>query len=188
MTDETSARLFVAAPVDAAVCAALLQWAGSSAQGRPGLRIVNADALHITLCFLGSHPLSAIGEIARACRCVAGHARPELVLAGALWLPPRRPRVLAVSLEDGSGSLSDVQTMLAARLHGDGWYRPEHRRYMPHVTVARVRHGARVEQGELAPVPPLRFEVSGVTLMRSHLGPTGAQYEALMEVALGAAP
>lgn len=170
-----------------AVSTELLRWAGASLTGRAGLRIISVDAVHITLCFLGSLPVSAIEQIAGACRSIAGHECAGLVVAGALWLPPRRPNVLAVSLEDSSGSLADLQAILAARLHGDGFYDPEHRRYLPHVTVARVKRGARVDHGELAPTPRLRFDVDVVTLMRSHLGPAGPRYEALAEVALGAA-
>ena len=47
----------------------------------------------------------------------------------------------------------------------------------PHVTVARVRRGARAPSGDLRPPPQLPFRPNALTLFRSHLGSAGARYE-----------
>ena len=72
-------------------------------------------------------------------------ARPaaELAVGEPLWLPPRRPRVLAVALEDPDGALGRTQTAVSSALAAGGWYVPETRPFLAHVTVARVRKGAR---------------------------------------------
>ena len=137
----------------------------------------------MTLCFLGSRPAEEAGAIAAAVRACAAPV-PALALAGAAWLPPRRPGVLAVDLADGEGACAEVQRCLAQALGALGAYERERRRFRPHVTVARVRRGARVGRGlpELPAVGP--FAGAAVTLFRSHLGRGGARYEALERVAL----
>jgi 2'-5' RNA ligase len=101
-----------------------------------------------------------------------------------VWLPARRPRVLAVRLEDAGGRLTALQGALSERLHAGGWYEPEQRPYLPHVTVARVGGRARVKPAPLPGPPPLSFTPEWVTLFRSHLSPKGARYEALSRAAL----
>ncbi|HEX6391160.1 MAG TPA: hypothetical protein VFZ89_16990, partial [Solirubrobacteraceae bacterium] len=59
----------------------------------------------------------------------------------------------------------------------------ERRRYLPHVTVARVRRGQAPRDYSLDPPPaPDGFAAQALTLMRSHLGPGGAQYEAVVRL------
>jgi 2'-5' RNA ligase len=121
--------------------------------------------------------------IAAACRAVAGSGPARLALGGALWLPRRRPGVLAVGLEDLGGALAHTQAALSAGLADAGVYRPESRPFLAHVTVARVRHRERLRGRELAPPPPsLTFEADTITLYRSDLTPAGASYEALATV------
>ena len=189
MSDER-VRLFVALELPELVRGALVQWRVEQVGEQPGLRFTSPESLHLTLCFLGSVPATAVDAIAGACRSVAGFARLALGLGEAVWLPSaRRPRVLAVDLDDaGSGSagasavgLGQLQAALAAA----GWYEPETRPFRPHVTVARVRSGARVHGVELPRPVPVQFVGSDVALMRSWLGGShGARYERLAKVAL----
>jgi 2'-5' RNA ligase len=59
------------------------------------------------------------------------------------------------------------------------FHEPETRPFRPHVTVARVRRGARLRGRDVPPAPRLRFVPVGVVLYRSHLGRGGAVYEAV---------
>lgn len=182
---EPRARLFVALELPAEVRTRLAAGAASSARGDPALRAVAADALHLTLCFLGSRPVTEIEPIGAALARCAGPA-PTLRLGEVIWLPARRPRVLAVAILDPDGSAGDLQRRVAARLAAGGWHRPERRAFRPHVTVARVRRGERPRQAA-PPVPdPAGFRCDAVTLFRSHLGGGPARYEALARVPLGA--
>lgn len=152
--------------------------------GRPELRRVPASSLHVTLCFLGPRPADEAGAIGEAVRACAGPV-PALALASAAWLPPQRPGVLAIDLVDRDGACATVQRRLARALAELGVYRRERRRFRPHVTVARVRRGARVRRDGLPELPAVRpFAGAAVTLLRSHLGRGGARYEALERVAL----
>src|SRR5207302_892374 len=95
--------------------------------------------LHATLCFLGWSSVGEIEQIGAACsEAVGERLPPALTFTGPLWLPRRRPRVLAVGLEDGSRALEEIQAALTAALTAGGWYEPERRPYLPHVTVARA--------------------------------------------------
>ena len=109
---------------------------------------------------------------------------PALTVAGPAWLPPRRPRVLAVDLTDPEGACARLQASVSAALAAIGAYTPERRPFRPHVTVARVRKGARVDTG----LPPMSvhdaFAAAALTLYRSRLSPKGARYEALDRTAL----
>ena len=178
------ARLFVALELPAAPREALFVWTARVLSGRAGLRPVAADALHVTLCFLGSCALDLIAPIAGACEVVAGEPVAELTVGRPLWLPPRRPGVLAVELNDLRGGVARVQAALSDALHAGGWYQPEKRPFLAHVTVARVRRGVRVRRQELGSPPALTLTPSTVTLYRSRLGPGGARYEPLHSVEL----
>ena len=177
-------RLFVALDLPGGVRDELVAWRQPILQDQPGLRAVGLESLHVTLCFIGSRPAAEIEPIAGACRSVAGLPARSLRLAEAVWLPARRPRVLAVALEDLDGGLSRVQAGLSALLAERCDYRPEQRPFLPHVTVARVRRGVRIASEQLPAPARLRFAAETVTLFRSHIGPGGAHYEPLDSVPL----
>jgi 2'-5' RNA ligase len=98
--------------------------------------------------------------------------------------------VLTVELADPSGTLAALQAAVSVALVDALGIVPERRRFLPHVTVARVRRGAVPRRGGLPDVPwePGRpFPGEAVTLFRSHLNrtpPTPARYEPLLRVPL----
>lgn len=179
-------RLFVALALPTQITQALLSWRDEVLRGLRGLRVLGPEHLHVTLCFLGWQASEAAEKIAAACQSTAAAgSAPELVLGRPVWLPPRRPRVLAVELDDPGDGLARLQSALSARLAESGWYVPERRPYLGHVTVARVRRNASVRPGPLVGPPELSFTAPLLTLFRSILSPAGARYEALVEVRLG---
>ena len=176
-------RLFVALDLPGHVREALLSWRSDILRRTPDLRAVAPDALHVTLCFLGSRPATEVQAIAAACDgALRQAAAGELGLGAALWLPPRRPRVLAVELDDLTGELARVQGAVSEALADGGWYTPEKRPFLGHVTVARVPARARPRPTSLPPLASLRFRAPAVTLYRSRLQRAGAQYEPLASV------
>jgi 2'-5' RNA ligase len=181
-------RLFVALELPDDVRDVLQRWRSRALSDMQGLRAVDAENLHVTLCFLGSCEAAEIDSIGAACAgAVAGREPCSLALGGALWLPPRRPRVVAVDLDDHGSALASVQASLSDALAAGGWYRPESRPFLAHVTVARVGSGARVRAGELPALDPVAFAGSTVTLYRSRPSPRGARYEPLRRIDLGEA-
>jgi 2'-5' RNA ligase len=140
---------------------------------------VPRESLHVTLAFLGEQPDP--DAIAAAVGAIAPRPVP-LALAAPAWLPPRRPRVLALDLHDPSGACARLQAEVSEALRSV--YTPEKRAFRPHVTVARVRKGARVDTA--MPAAPARrtFAAAALTLYRSRLSPHGARYEAVARTPL----
>ena len=145
-----------------------------------------ADAsLHVTLAFLGHRPEEHAGAVAAVLQGMEDRAAPPVSLGAALLLPPRRARVLAVALTDPDGALGRLQADVAGALAAAGLHEPEARPFRPHVTVARVRSGARAPRTVDAAPEPVACDAGPVVLYRSHLGRGGAAYEPLAVRALG---
>jgi 2'-5' RNA ligase len=168
---------------------------GRAAAGRrpaERLRLLEPDTLHLTLCFLGDRPVEETESIGDALAAACAEARPvgELTLGAPLWLPPRRPRALAVELhDDPHRTLEALHDTLATALavvgdRSNSAQRPGRRRFRPHVTVARLRPGDAPRERGLPATPPLSFAPRSVTLYRSWLTPTEAVYEELATHAL----
>lgn len=173
-------RLFLAAELPDRVSDELAQWTRAAVGRGEQPRRLDPAAMHLTLCFLGEQPPSAVAPIARAlgesAELVAAVA--DLRLGAPVWLPPQRPRVLAVAVGDPDGALGALREALVAQLAAILAWDPGRERFRAHVTVARMRPGSQRAR-ELPPTPPLRFAVTAATLFRSTLDPGGARYEAL---------
>jgi 2'-5' RNA ligase len=181
------ARLFVALELPAQARAVLADWAREAIGGAPGVRLLDRQALHLTLCFLGE---IALGEVDGISSALAGEVTGDVVPGPLVfqplevrWLPQRRPRVCAVALRDRDGRGGVLQAALSTRLAAGGWYEPERPGWLAHVTVARM--SARSARGDrvVDPVPPELepFGATAVALMRSW---PGSRYEALTRIAL----
>jgi 2'-5' RNA ligase len=183
------ARLFVALQLPVEAREALERWRSAAPRRVRGLRLVDPAALHVTLCFLGWRLEREIEDIGAACaEAAAGWGPLVLAFGDPVWLPERRPRVLAARIGDPASGLADLQGSVSARLSAGGWYAPETRPFLGHVTVARVPRGARARPATLPGLPPLEFLATGVTLYRSRLMPSGARYEGQRTIELGGHP
>jgi len=185
-----TARLFLAVDPPEPVRRELASWGRlAAAQTSAPLRVLPPEVLHITLCFLGSRPvdeIDALAEVPGAGVTEVG----ELSVGAPLWLPPRRPRNLAVEIHDEDGELEALQRELVGALERTVAWEPGRRRFRAHLTVARVRGSEPVLAGARGPqalpaTPALRFQPESVTLYRSFLEPSGARYEALAGRPLG---
>lgn len=179
-------RLFVALELPAAVRDVLADWSEVVARDVRGLRPTGADSLHVTLAFLGEQPVTEVAEIAQICTISARFPAAELELADVEWLPPRRPRVLAVRLDDPSSALARLRSALVEELTSGGFLEPERRPFLAHATVARARSGLRPPRQSPPPPQRLRFIADSVSLWRSRLGSGPARYESLCTVRLAA--
>lgn len=179
------ARLFVALELPDSARSALASWCASALAGVRGLRLIRPEDLHATLCFLGSRPARDIEQIAAACAVVASEPPSDVALGEPVWLPRRRPRVLAVELADPDGALSRMQSALSGALVAGRWYAPESRPFLAHATVARVGRDGPGRPPRLPAPPPASVRCSRVTLYRSRLSRSGARYEPLSVVELG---
>jgi 2'-5' RNA ligase len=195
MSRGATARLFVAIDPPLRVREELADWARgvvadarSHGASRGGLRALGAPSLHLTLCFLGSRPVSEIDALVARVGDYDEHAC-ELSVGAPLWLPARRPHALAVEVHDCGGELARMHTRVTGELASVSGWQPERRRFRPHITLIRVGRGgagarhpnsdrARREQ-PLPATPWVSFRPEAIVLYRSWLAPEGACYEAL---------
>ena len=180
--------MFVALDLPEEARERLAAWRDQLTKGRGDLRPVAAEALHVTMVFLGWQDESAAEAIARAAFGAGeGIAAPVLSPGGARPLPPRNPRLFALDFADEAGRATALQGAMSEALEAGSWYRPETRPFWPHLTLARVKRGARRTDGLAATEPPAgAFRARQVTLYRSTLRPQGALYEPLQRTNLAA--
>jgi 2'-5' RNA ligase len=190
MSHAATARLFVAIDPPRAVREQLAAWArlaiaGDERRGARKARLLAPETLHLTLCFLGSRPVQELAPIAAAVQGI-GAFELQLSLGAPLWLPPRRPRTLALAVHDRDGELARLHGSVVDALAQAIDWRPEQRRFRAHITVARLgrehSHERRSQSGEepsLRATPQLSFAARQVMLYRSWLAPAGASYEPL---------
>jgi 2'-5' RNA ligase len=179
------ARLFVALELPQAVLAGTAAWARDVFGSVAELRLVRPESLHVTLVFLGYRPERDIERIAEIALAGGKHAF-ELIPEAVVPVPPKRPRLYALDLADAGEALGSWQEGLSRRLEAARMYEPEQRPFWPHVTLARLKRGAKPPRGLVLPElsPDLRapFRAGRVTLFRSRLKPGGAVYEPLAGV------
>lgn len=188
-TDREPYRLFVACelPPGARQALGTLQRALQEA-GASNLRWVRPEGIHLTLKFLGSVPAARVGAIREAlARAVREPFRWEVRLAGVgSFGGPKRLRVVWVGLEGDVAPLGDLARRVDLALAPLGFAREE-RPFTPHLTLARVREEASMEERralhELLATfrPPAlpTLTVDSLSLMRSFLEPGGARYTCL---------
>ena len=173
-----SARLFVAVELGDADRRALTDWAHEAVGADQGMRVVDPAQVHLTMAFLGHRPLEEVEPLAALVRRWDGVPAPALRATEALWLSPRRPHVLTVAVDDVSGALAALHDEVWSALEALGFER-ERRRFRPHLTVARVRHGWTAPSHRLPPAPSRELTPEALVLFRSWLGGGPARYEAL---------
>jgi len=168
-------RLFVAVTLSEASVARLTRLQA----GLPGARWVAPENLHCTLRFLGEVEAPMQGPIEDA---LAGVRMPpfELAVRGIGWFPERKPpKVLWAGLEPPE-PLVRLHRRVEGALRRLALPRPRAQRFLPHVTVARLRdvpmkrfaEYAR-DHHELAAEP---FGVDEFVLFSSTLKPAGSEY------------
>jgi RNA 2',3'-cyclic 3'-phosphodiesterase len=176
------ARLFIALELPEEIVHAVAGWRQEALGAVDELRLVRPESLHVTLVFLGYQAERDIERIAEV-SLGEGGGQFELTPQEVVPVPRSRPRLFALGLDDRGGALVGWQDRLSQRLEAADLYEAEKRPFWPHVTLARVKRGAKVPRGlELPELPPeLRqpFAAFRVTLFRSTLKPSGAVYEAL---------
>ena len=102
----------------------------------------------------------------------------------AMELPGDAREALAEWRERALGGREELRLVAPDALADAGLYTPEKRPFWPHVTLARVRKGARVRGIEMPEPPSEPWRGAAVTLYRSRLSREGARYDALETVLL----
>lgn len=188
-------RLFTAVVPPESVRLAIAETMGRLRTGSvfTGARLawVQPAGVHITLVFLGDTPPAHVPAVSDALRqAAARHAPFKIAISGVGIFPsPRSPRAISMSVIKDVEALQNLYRDVAPAMRRLG-FAVEQRDFTPHVTLARIKDRSGlaalrdlVHSHRLARTEP--FEVTSVTLYRSRLKPTGAEYEVLAEAALG---
>lgn len=149
------------------------------------------ESFHITLKFLGRTPEELLPEIRKGLGEVSGLCGAfDVAFSGAGVFPDeRRPRVVWVGIgspKEVLGLREEIERRMA--LVG---FPPEERGFKPHLTIGRVRSlkGSGDLTKELVALKETLFgkiRVERISLMRSELKRTGAEYSVLGEFPLRA--
>jgi 2'-5' RNA ligase len=188
VTPEGATRTFVALLLPPAWTEYLARVAEQLREGTSGLSWVKPGNVHVTVRFLGDLGNSGVK---RACDAVARAAEPieaPVARLGGLGGFPSlaRPRVLWMGFAEGEDAVRAVGDAVNEGIRRAGFGPPE-KPFRPHLTLARVREGAkgldRIRAAAVPPPPPPE-RLARVCVMKSELHPTGSRYTALTEVRL----
>lgn len=147
------------------------------------------SAVHFTLCFLGELDGGMAADVGKALEELAGSGSFEATIEGLGAFPrPEAARVLWAGVGKGNMELCRLANrtagISAALVTGEN----EGRAYVPHLTLARFKTPVNLAKIEVFMAE--RETVIGacsiekIVLFRSHLKPTGVEYEPLREVFL----
>lgn len=179
-------RLFVAVELPRFVREALERFQESLCDSLPNVHWVKGGGLHVTLQFLGDTDETLVKEISAALATAgSGRHAPFEAACGGLGVFPnvKRARVVWAGIEKGGRFIEALALDIKKALRPLG-FRPERGRFIPHVTLGRIRGGERPDvlesemdahRGETFGA----FRVESFTLFESHLRPEGAEYAAL---------
>jgi len=188
-------RVFVAIELPPPVITALTAVQQQLAARALPLRLSAPAGLHLTLAFIGEIPAGQVPALASVVQQGAAGTGPFQLRAEGLGMFPnaRAPRVIWAGVEgapDAMAALTALREGIATQLRGAGFTLD--RRFDPHLTLARVRDrctpteraeiGAAVQA--LPGLAPVLFDVTGVSVMRSDMRPSGAVYSRLAHVVL----
>ncbi|MGB5932418.1 MAG: RNA 2',3'-cyclic phosphodiesterase [Anaerolineae bacterium] len=159
----------------------------------PHLRWVDPAKVHLTLKFLGNVPVDRIQEITAALKEACAGLNPFIMDVSGLGCFPstNNPRVIWVGVQEETGRLKRLQERVEGRLATLG-FKPERRPFHAHLTLGRVRKqahaGARRTIGGIISAASVgglgQMEVGEISLMKSVLLPSGAQYSRLETIPL----
>ena len=153
-----------------------------------GLSWVRPENLHLTLRFLGDLDDAGVQRVCDLVVREGGAATAPRACLGPIGAFPNlnRARVVWVGLAEGQGAVSEVASRVNDALARGGFGEPE-KPFRPHLTLARVREGARgleaLRDATPPPAPPAAL-LDRICVMKSELHPAGARYTALTEARL----
>lgn len=184
-------RTFIAVELSPEVCGRAARLQQSLAESGASVRWVQKDKIHLTVKFLGEIEDVQVPAVCDTVRQVARATEPfELEIAGVGAFPNRdRPRTLWIGIASGAEPLTAMHRLLEESLAELG-FRPEERRFAPHVTIGRLRksHDSHRLAAALAEKTNWKggaVAVDEMVVMASELTPEGPQYTVMGRGSLG---
>ncbi len=182
-----SARTFVALPIPIVQRTRLGRLQSLLAPDLPGTRWVTPDQFHLTLAFLGDVPDIDLAPVCRAVgEATAQFRRLTLNLQSLGAFPDaERPRTVWVGLAGPDHDMMlALQAAIAEAVAAVG-YPAEGERFMPHITLGRLKGGKEGAGDVLRQVAHFRtwsagnFDATQVITYASTLAPEGPTYMTL---------
>jgi 2'-5' RNA ligase len=149
------------------------------------IRWVRPEGMHLTLKFFGYVYESDVANISDVVKNNVANMKTLLLNVRSVGAFPsvNRPRVLWLGIDGDTDALINLQMEIDAGLEGYG-FKKEDRLFRPHLTLARIKEpkgliglAETIEKNE--DYNAGSFSVSGLTLFKSDLKPTGAIYTKL---------
>lgn len=152
----------------------------------PAVRWAPLENIHLTLKFLGEIDKEQKNAIQQALeRSCGGRETIPISLSGFGCFPnPNKPRIFWIGIQDPSGGLGELQQSIENECAALG-FEKERRQFKPHLTLARVKGQTDLTKPINVLIESMEgksiagFTVDRVTLVKSDLLPTGAQYTGL---------
>jgi RNA 2',3'-cyclic 3'-phosphodiesterase len=175
-------RLFIAIELPLEIKQGLAKMQEQLKGGGAGASWTRPEGIHLTLKFLGEVPETKVPEIMSALTAaVLGTGKFRLAVGGAGAFPNvRNPRVLWVGVSGALENLAALQAAVEGPMVKLG-FEPEDRKFSPHLTLARIKYLRPRDNWQKA-IEEIKdinlggFEVDRVSLMKSELKRTGAEY------------
>ncbi len=156
----------------------------------PRVRWVDPSGIHLTLAFLGELDDAQLERAIEAATLVARQVQPFTYHLTRLDIfgSPRQPRVVWMGIEERSGSLARLHSLLAQELAHQG-FETDKRPFSPHLTLARIKSPLAPDElqrlqellvgKQSGIVSPHRYNVQYVSVMKSELLRSGVHYTCL---------
>ncbi|MFC2168944.1 RNA 2',3'-cyclic phosphodiesterase [Acidobacteriota bacterium] len=183
-------RIFIAIEIDKSIKDNLIHLLEKLNKQKGNVKWVKRQGMHITLKFLGEITAEKMSDLKAALRTVANKLKPFPISfqgTGTFPTAKKQPKVLWVGIEKND-NLKLLQGTLEHELEKLG-YQKENREFSPHLTMGRVKVPFQLEM-ILSVFEKYRethfgtMMVRQITLFKSTLRPTGAEYTALEEFKL----
>lgn len=166
-------RLFVALRPPGDICDMLLD----TMEGLAGARWQDSDNLHVTLRFVGEIDRHQTDDLISALASVPFRPFPLAIQGVGHFQGPKRPRAIWARLTLSS-ALADLQQSVEMACRRAGQL-PETRKFVPHVTLARLNSGSEPIGDWLAQHNRLisrQWTAENFALFESELTPQGPTY------------
>jgi RNA 2',3'-cyclic 3'-phosphodiesterase len=176
-------RLFVAFDLPSGVRDAITKITASLRPESPGARWSAPEAMHVTLKFLGQTDDQQLAPVKTALHQISSPESVSLRFRGVGFFPnDGSPRVMWCGVE-ASPNLSDLVSAMEGSLKPLG-FEPETRRYVPHVTLARLNSARNLEKLVRAAAPLKSYDFGAAResqfhLYKSVLKKSGSEYKKL---------
>ena len=181
-------RLFIAVELPEDVRSRLFKITSSLKREDLEIRPVPSKNIHLTLKFLGDVNIERIHKISRALEITSSSKKPfSYILDSRLDAFPNihNARVVFVPVGSGSGQIEEFYESLEDNLSKIK-IRKESRKFISHITVARVKVKKDIAHllKRLRPATYGECDFKKITLFESILKPSGAEYIILDEYEL----